>query len=63
MEFLSSHLLTLILFFPILAALVVLCLPKDNLKAIRWTAFGASLVPFALTVYLWTQFKSGQPGF
>ncbi|HEY5271018.1 MAG TPA: NADH-quinone oxidoreductase subunit M [Anaerolineales bacterium] len=63
MEFLSSHLLTLILFFPILAALVVLCLPRDNLKAIRWTAFGASLVPFALTVILWTQFKSGQPGF
>ncbi|MCX6035548.1 MAG: proton-conducting transporter membrane subunit [Chloroflexi bacterium] len=63
MEFLSSHLLTLILFFPVLAALVVLCLPTDNLKAIRWTAFGASLVPFALTVLLWTQFKSGQPGF
>jgi NADH-quinone oxidoreductase subunit M len=63
MEFLSSHLLTLILFFPALAALVVLCLPRDNLKAIRWTAFGASLVPFALTVILWTQFKSGQPGF
>ena len=63
MEFLSSHLLTLILFFPVLAALVVLCLPTDNLKAIRWTAFGASLVPFALMVILWTQFKSGQPGF
>jgi len=63
MEFLSSHLLTLILFFPILAALVVLCMPKENLKAIRWTAFGASLVPFILTVILWSQFNSGQPGF
>jgi NADH-quinone oxidoreductase subunit M len=63
MEFLSSHLLSFILFFPILAAGVVLCLPKDNLKAIRWTAFGASLLPFALTVLLWTQFKSGQLGF
>jgi len=63
MEFLSSHLLTLILFFPVLAALVVLCLPKDNLKAIRWMAFGASLVPFALTIILWVEFKSGQPGF
>jgi len=63
MEFLSSHLLSLILFFPLLAAMVVVCLPKDNLKAIRWTAFGAGLVPFALTVFLWTQFKSGQPGF
>ncbi len=63
MEFILDHILTLILFFPVLAAVVVLCLPKDNLKAIRWTAFGASLVPFALTVILWMQFKSGQPGF
>jgi NADH-quinone oxidoreductase subunit M len=63
MEFLSSHILTIILFFPVLAALVVLGLPKDNLKAIRWTALGASLVPFALTIILWVQFKSGQPGY
>jgi NADH-quinone oxidoreductase subunit M len=63
MEFLISHLLTLILFIPVLAAVVVLCLPKDAIKAIRWTAMGASLISFALTVFLWTQFKSGQPGF
>ncbi len=63
MEFVTSHLLTLILFFPVLAALVVLCLPKDNHKLIRWTAFGASLVSFILTVVLWLQFKSGQTGF
>ena len=63
MKFILNHILTLILFFPALTALVVLCLPKDNLKAIRWTAFGASLVPFALSVILWMQFKSGHPGF
>jgi len=63
MEFVTNHILTLILFIPVLAAMVVFCLPKDNLKAIRWTAFGASLIPFLLTVYLWTQFKSGQPGY
>ncbi|MFA5874958.1 MAG: NADH-quinone oxidoreductase subunit M, partial [Anaerolineales bacterium] len=63
MQFILDHILTLILFFPVLAAVVVLCLPKDNLKAIRWTAFGASLVPFVLTVLLWTQFKAWQPGF
>ena len=60
---LSQHLLTLILFFPVLGAVVVLCLPKDALKAIRWTAFGLSLVPFLLTILLWTQFKPGQAGF
>jgi NADH-quinone oxidoreductase subunit M len=63
MEFIFSHLLTLILFFPVLAAVVVLCLPKDNLKAIRWTALGASLVPFVLTIILWVRFKAGQPGY
>lgn len=63
MEFINSHLLSLILFFPLLAGIVVLFLPHGNLKAIRWTAFGASLVPFVLTVFLWTQFQSGQPGF
>ena len=62
-QFLSQHLLTLILFFPVLAAVVVLCLPKEALKAIRWTAFGLSLVPFLLTIVLWAQFKAGQAGF
>ncbi len=63
MDFFSHHLLTLILFFPVLTAVVVLLLPRNNLKAVRWTAFGGSLVPFLLTVFLWTQFKSSQPGF
>jgi NADH-quinone oxidoreductase subunit M len=63
MDFINQHLLSLILFFPVLAAALVLLLPRTNLKAIRWTAFGLSLVPFALTVYLWTQFQAGQPGF
>jgi len=63
MEFLTTHILTLILFFPVLAALVILCLPKDNLKLIRWTAFGASLVPFLLTVLLWARFAPSQAGY
>jgi NADH-quinone oxidoreductase subunit M len=63
MEFINQHLLTLILFFPTLSAVIVLLLPKNGLKAIRWTAFGLSLVPFALTVYLWMQFQSALPGF
>ena len=62
-QFLLQHLLTLILFFPVLAAVVILCLPKGNLQAIRWSAFGLSLVPFFLTIVLWAQFKAGQSGF
>src|SRR5512140_2319317 len=63
MEFLTSHILSLILFFPVLAAVIILLLPGNSPKAIRWTALGLSLVPFLLTVYLWTQFQSGQPGY
>jgi NADH-quinone oxidoreductase subunit M len=63
MALINLHLLTLILFFPVLAAVVVICLPKGALKAIRWTAFGLSLIPFLLTIVLWMQFKSGQAGF
>jgi len=63
MQFILDHILTIILFFPFLTAIVVVCLPRENLRTIRWIAFGASLVPFALTVLLWTQFKSGLPGF
>ena len=63
MAFINQHLLTLILFFPVLAAVMILCLPKEALKAIRWTAFGLSLVPFLLTIILWAQFKGGQEGF
>jgi NADH-quinone oxidoreductase subunit M len=63
MEFLNTHLLAIILFFPVLAALVVLCLPRDWIKPIRWTALGLSLVPLVLTVYLWTQFNAGRAGY
>lgn len=63
MAFVNQHLLTLILFFPALAALAVLCLPGKALKTIRWTALGASLVPLGLTIALWIQFRAGLPGF
>jgi NADH-quinone oxidoreductase subunit M len=63
MDFLSSHLLTTILFFPVLAALVILFIPGDQVKTIRWTALISSLVPFGLSIWLWTQFQAGAAGF
>ena len=63
MNFISTHLLSTILFFPMLSAVVMMFLPKDENKLFRWFAFVASLVPFALTLMAWFQFKSGQPGF
>jgi NADH-quinone oxidoreductase subunit M len=63
MEFMSTHLLTSILFFPTLAALVILFLPKDQVKLIRWTALFASLIPFGLSLALWFGFDASKPGF
>ncbi len=63
MDFISTHLLTTILFFPVLAGLAILFIPNDQAKAIRWTAFLASLVPLGLSVWLWMSFNSTAPGF
>ncbi len=63
MDFLNSHLLSLILFIPTVSAVVVLLLPKDEVKLLRWFAFAASLIPFVLSIYLWIQFKPDAAGF
>jgi NADH-quinone oxidoreductase subunit M len=63
MDFISTHLLTTILFFPVLAALVILFIPGDQVKAIRWTALLSSLVPFGLSVWMWLAFNPDMAGF
>jgi NADH-quinone oxidoreductase subunit M len=63
MDFLNTHLLSLILFLPTIAALIMLFLPGGETKLLRWFAFGSSLVPFILTLVLWNGFNPGQPGF
>jgi len=63
MEFIGQHLLTIILFLPVLAALVVFCLPKQQVKSIRWVAFLASLLPLGFTILLWIKFGQAIPGY
>ena len=63
MDFLNTHLLSLILFLPTIAALVILFLPSGETKLLRWFAFGASLIPFVLTLVLWTSFDPNKTGF
>lgn len=58
MEFIVNHLLTLILFIPTLAALLLLFIPADRVKVFRWAAMGASLLSFLLSLYLWSAFDS-----
>ncbi len=63
MEFIQSHLLTLILFTPLLGALLVVLLPKDQERMIKWTAFLVSLIPLGLTIVMLTGFRPSLPGF
>lgn len=63
MDFISNHLLTLILFAPTLAALILLFLPSGRVNLLRWFALLASLVPFILSLVVWAGFVPGQEGF
>jgi len=63
MEFLSNHLLTTILLFPVLSAVIILFLPKDEMKVIRWAALIASLIPLGVSIFLWLRFDSSAAGY
>jgi NADH-quinone oxidoreductase subunit M len=63
MEFISNHILTLILFTPVLSAVVLFLLPEDQKSLLRWTALVLSLIPLALSLALWFGFNRSQPGF
>jgi NADH-quinone oxidoreductase subunit M len=58
MEFIQNNLITLILFTPLLGAVVVMLLPKGYKGLARWTALLFSLIPFALALLMWTGFHA-----
>jgi NADH-quinone oxidoreductase subunit M len=63
MDLLNTNLLSLILFTPIIGALVIVLLPKELSNLQRWAAFLVSLVPLGLSLYLWANFDKGVVGF
>src|SRR5512133_3563914 len=58
MDFISTHLLSLILFVPTLAALLLIFIPGEQKGVIRWTALIASLIPLVLSIYAWANFST-----
>jgi NADH-quinone oxidoreductase subunit M len=63
MSFFQDHILTLILFSPVVSALIVLLLPREQERAIRWAALLLSLVPFGFSIFMWLAYVPGQAGF
>ncbi|MEK6221548.1 MAG: proton-conducting transporter membrane subunit, partial [Chloroflexota bacterium] len=50
--------LSWILFVPSFAAILILLLPSDNKKLVRWTALLTSLIPLALSLVVWFGFDA-----
>src|SRR5512145_2581789 len=63
MNLIDAQLLSMILFIPAITAVIILFLPDGEHKLIRWFAFGASLIPFVLSLVAWFRFDANQPGF
>ena len=58
-NFILDHLLTLIVFSPALAAVIISLLPSERPDLVKWAALGLSLIPLALTLVLWFKFEQG----
>ena len=54
--------LTLILFIPLLGAIVVWLIPKEKEQLIRWFSIVLSFVPLALSIYLWIAYTRSAGG-
>jgi NADH-quinone oxidoreductase subunit M len=55
--------LTAIVFLPLLGSVVIALLPRDSLRAIRWTALGTALLTWGVSLLLLAGFDPGGAGF
>lgn len=62
MEILQDNILSLVIFFPVLASILILLLPGDSKATIRWLAFALSLVPLLLVIYMWLTYDRFDAG-
>lgn len=52
--------LTLVTFFPLLGALVLLFLPSEKKNLLRWTAMVFSLVTFGISLWILSMFNAAK---
>lgn len=63
MDFIVNHLLTLILFSPALAGVIIFLLPREEENLLRWVSFVVSFIPLIFALVLWFQFDKAGAGF
>src|SRR5438105_1871708 len=63
MDFLQANLLSLVIFFPLLGAVAIAFLPRDEGGQHKGVALIASLITFVLSIPLATGFRAGARGF
>jgi len=58
MDFLPDNIITIVVFFPVLAAFILMLLPEDSKSTARRLALVFSLVPLALVVAMWLDYNT-----
>jgi NADH-quinone oxidoreductase subunit M len=58
-----DNVLTYMTFIPVLGAAIVLALPSNNAKLIRWVSAAATVPPLLMAAWLFSNFDRSQPGF
>ncbi|MFN2187618.1 MAG: NuoM family protein [Candidatus Promineifilaceae bacterium] len=62
MDFFQDHLLSIIIFFPLISAAFLLLMPGDSKNLIRRLAFVLSLVTLSLILYAWFTYDRNDSG-
>lgn len=62
-DFIQETLLTVLIFWPLLAGIFIYFLPSDTKNLVRWMAFVASIVTLAMGLVLWFSYDRSDAGF
>ena len=63
MDFLQDNILSLVIFFPLVSALIIFWLPEDEKNLIRRLALALSIVPLVLVLIMWFNYDRVDAGF
>jgi NADH-quinone oxidoreductase subunit M len=63
MNIANAPILSIVTFLPLAGALFIAFLPRDATVNARYVALWTTLITFAVSIFLWTNFDSTSPGF